>query len=195
MKASYLFPTVLWEDKLNLLSQDVDRLVNFHDEFRTSIKGKQHYNNCYQSPDFNVHDHPVLEPLGRGIYNSLNKISSELFSNVDLEITNMWFNSQMEGEFNKVHSHGLGVLSGVYYLKAPEGSGRIFFERNLYEGALINAAWHVCDASFPPAVTRYEIKPVSDLLLLFPSWLPHGVEKSRSIEPRISIAFNVSYSS
>jgi len=101
----------------------------------------------------------------------------------------MWANVNYQDDFNAIHNHTRTrngnidrevLISGIYYLKVPENSGRIvfpselkfmkpFFKRNMDE----------------------VYKPKEGQLLLFYPHRWHAVEPNLSDEQRISIAFNL----
>ncbi len=89
---------------------------------------------------------------------------------------------------NVLHNHPNSILSGAYYLQAPTDCGRIFFLDP-------RPAAHVIlppIARFTPWTFRrvhYDARP--GRLLLFPSWLWHGVDPNESAEDRICLSFNV----
>ena len=91
----------------------------------------------------------------------------------------MWANINEMNNFNAHHTHD-GVLSGVFYCKAPENSGNIVF---------VNP----CVRSFNSVIQHDNIwfKAEDLKLIIFPSWLEHCVEPSMSEESRICISFNV----
>ena len=103
----------------------------------------------------------------------------------------MWINRNPKGASNTRHTHITYsrplLLSGVYYIKVPENSGRIRF----YDPRLISLM-------NPPDYEYYHdsqlynfIEPQEDMILFFPSWLEHDVEVNQSNEERISIGFNI----
>jgi hypothetical protein len=83
-----------------------------------------------------------------------------------------WFNAQGPGQRTTEHTHEENdeLLSGVYYVNAPEHSGDLV----LLDGAL-----------------RTRVAPVPGHFLFFPPSLAHRVELNRSRFKRLSIAFNV----
>jgi uncharacterized protein (TIGR02466 family) len=105
-----------------------------------------------------------------------------------LNITTCW--AIVNGKFasNSVHNHPNSILSGVYYLKAPENCGGIYFSdprpasQMLIPPVLEFNLW-----TFP----KVSYKPHEGTMLLFPSWLLHGVEMNMSEEVRISLSFNI----
>jgi hypothetical protein len=82
-----------------------------------------------------------------------------------------WLNSQGPGQSTSEHTHEEidELLSGVYYLRVPEGSGDIV----LTAGRL-----------------TMHVTPETGMFLFFPPSLSHRVETNRSGELRLSLAFN-----
>jgi hypothetical protein len=82
-----------------------------------------------------------------------------------------WFNAMGPGHRTTPHSHEEDdeLLSAVYYVTVPEGSGDLL----LYAD---------------PATIR--VTPEPGLLVLFPPSVEHEVEENRSRELRLSVAFN-----
>lgn len=102
-----------------------------------------------------------------------------------------WANIHDRGGYNVVHVHSGSWLSGTVYLAAPPGAGRIFFNDPRPAAAMESLPWAPERPSSPArAREKFVAQPRDLLLILFPSWLPHGVEES-DCEERISVAFNV----
>ena len=96
-----------------------------------------------------------------------------------------WANVHDQGGYNTVHVHPGAQLSGSFYLTLPEGSGAIVF-RDPRPGA----AMSVIRGAVPNSTSDVKIMPKAGTLLVFPSWLEHGVEAHAGEAPRISIAIN-----
>lgn len=186
----YLFPTALWKTNYRLQEKEENDLILFHDIIKHTTEGKNYSNSSWQSPD-SFSKNEVFDPLKKIIVQNVEYLKNEIFKNYNIDLTNMWFNSHEIGMWNKLHSHGLCGLSGVYYLKCPKGSGKIVFERNLLEKSILEASWGFCETSFEPRQTTFEVIPKEGDLLIFPSWLNHWVDRSTAVENRISIAFNI----
>lgn len=106
-----------------------------------------------------------------------------------LAFTEMWLNRNQKGDANRAHVHPNSFLSGVYYVSLPPDSGSIEFYDPVRERAM--QALPQGDGSFANrSMVRYGCE--EGHLLIFPSWLLHGVGPSQSDEERISLAFNVS---
>jgi uncharacterized protein (TIGR02466 family) len=105
-----------------------------------------------------------------------------------VEIKSCWAIVNGKMAANSVHNHPNSILSGVYYLQAPENCGVISFHDPRSAAQML----------IPP-VTEFSLwtlpkisyQPQAGTMLLFPSWLQHGVEMNRSDDLRISLSFNI----
>ena len=109
-----------------------------------------------------------------------------------LPIKNMWGTVNTKtSHWNMVHTHPEAVLSGVFWLSAPEGSGSFelhnptqidwWTERLNAHNIIVNSH----------SVSSLEIKPLEGGLLIFPSYVPHMVIPNTNFIKRISISFNI----
>jgi uncharacterized protein (TIGR02466 family) len=94
----------------------------------------------------------------------------------------LWVNVLPQGGSHTSHIHTNAVLSGTYYVNAPQGSSPIVFEDPRH--AMMMAA--------PPRKNgSYESrKPQAGTLMLWESWLRHEVPMNRAATERISASFN-----
>jgi uncharacterized protein (TIGR02466 family) len=109
------------------------------------------------------------------------------YENVRIQPANCWANVNPKHASNKIHDHANCLFSGVYYVKAPEACGTLMFydprsARTFYKPMVQNYTAFTADA------IAHIAEP--GLLLIFPSWLKHGVEPNMSDEERISVSFN-----
>ena len=109
-----------------------------------------------------------------------------------LPIKNMWGTVNTKtSHWNMVHTHPESVLSGVFWLSAPEGSGSFVLlnptqidwwtERLNAHNIIVNSH----------SVSSLEVKPLEGGLLIFPSYVPHMVIPNTTFIKRISISFNI----
>jgi len=108
------------------------------------------------------------------------------------EITGCWANINPTGGLNSSHCHPNNFLSGVYYVSVPKGSGRIEFADPRPQATVI----------FPPVKhwnrfngNKVVIEAKVGRLILFPAWLNHSVAVNRTPHERVSLSFNVMFSS
>jgi uncharacterized protein (TIGR02466 family) len=100
----------------------------------------------------------------------------------------LWVNVMEKGAIHAPHIHPHSVISGTYYVTVPPGSGAIRFEDPRLP--LMMAA--------PPRKQKarlenrlfVDVQPKPGLLLLWESWLRHGVQPNAARGRRISVSFN-----
>jgi len=143
--------------------------------------------NGYQSKHFFKEKDLVIKP-------ALYKIFKDSICNVlngDIKLLNYWININGKGAYNRKHNHPQANFSGVYFIQSPKNCGELIFdnphsftafdELSSYKKDFINQGYqHKAIA----------VKPKAGRLIIFPSYLMHGVQENESDEERISIAFN-----
>lgn len=143
----------------------------------------------YQSPD-TVHGIKELRPLLEFICQMSFKACADLdFVDCDVALTSAWLNINDSRQcMNSEHVHG-DTYSGVFYLSAPEGSGKLSIVN-----PAINRMWQgtqLTDKKNQFTGESIKIEPEEGNIILFPSYIPHYVETNNHDEERISISFNV----
>jgi uncharacterized protein (TIGR02466 family) len=103
-------------------------------------------------------------------------------------ILNAWANINRQGDFNQTHTHPGATWSGVYYVdhgeSNPDAKGTAI---HLFDPNPARTNIFFPDLSASSVLFR----PDPGLMILFPSYVPHGVLPHQGDRPRISIAFNV----
>tara|TARA_B110000503_G_C7150581_1_gene414967 strand:+ start:2273 stop:2866 length:594 start_codon:yes stop_codon:yes gene_type:complete len=192
MNIDYYFPTPVWWNDTTLDNMPLLSLCNTFK--KEDPKGRDLSNRGgWQSKDFDTSEYQEFNE-----FNSLVNTSSLQCLNdfgyvhgaYKLELSNMWFNINTREDTNQTHIHTGSFISGVYYLQATMNHGEIVFYRNFNEDYIISSAAKI-DHHTPisGATCRYPSK--TGRLLLFPSWMAHGVMPSNTDEERISLAFNM----
>ena len=104
-------------------------------------------------------------------------------------ITEAWININGRGHFNYSHDHPGSLFSAVYYVKGGADKGELELKTPItpHTYTISNEMVGGFNAFTGHAMV---IPPVTGDLVIFPSWLLHRVNMSRSDEDRISIAFN-----
>ena len=107
---------------------------------------------------------------------------------LDFYITQSWLNITKPGKYHHYHYHSNSIISGVFYISVEEDDRITFVDPNTQIKGSINFdsnEYHVWNSStwFFPINTNE--------LILFPSWLDHGVEvNEKATTDRISLSFN-----
>lgn len=146
----------------------------------------------------NLHKRPDYQPLLTEINAALMRISDELTYAKDhvLKVTSMWSIINPPGNGNRAHVHPNSLWSGVYYVQAPEGAGKIEFidPRTIL---IMHQPKYEAKKKRPRDLwTKVNIKPVPGRMVIFPAWLYHGVASNISKETgrggdRVIISFNI----
>ena len=139
-----------------------------------------------------LQDRPEFKDLSKWIEKCAEGLSVRVGVNEKLRIQDMWANINTGlNSWNARHIHG-GILSGVLWVSAPEGSGHIVFDNPIaleyWTQNLMNTHSTKINNANTSQVT---VKPSTKTLLLWPSYLHHMVEPNKKNVQRISISFNL----
>src|SRR5258708_3517287 len=105
-------------------------------------------------------------------------------------ITGCWTNVSAPGAGHPVHDHPNNYFSGVYYVQTHQGANTINFLDPRPQTAIIRPPITELTAEN----TEQVVVSVKDgMLLMFPAWLQHSVDRNRSDRARISIGFNIMF--
>ncbi len=105
-----------------------------------------------------------------------------------LALDSLWINVMHKGAVHAPHLHPHAVISGTYYVAVPPKSGAIRFEDPRLP--MMMAA--------PPRKPNargenrlfVDVEPKPGMLLLWESWLRHGVQTNGARGKRMSMSFN-----
>ena len=200
MNVSYmsLFANPLMQVELDL---DTDKLTEFAFEmWNKDKKGVQETNRGgWHSNGIAEEAHEEFIRLKKEINQYLQIYHSEVFQgmvfkeNVVQNLDNMWVNINEKYHYNEWHIHPYSTLSGTYYIKHDSSSeqGNIIFKhpKNLY---MTSTHWPEGIIETPNDVTSeiINLTPISNRLLIFPSWLEYKAEMNLKDDTRISLSFN-----
>jgi uncharacterized protein (TIGR02466 family) len=127
-----------------------------------------------------------LEELSVHVYKYMNIINTPAPKIREFKIMQSWVTQTLKGEHAHVHSHGSCDLSGAYYIQTNGEDGNIFFKT---PNRLTGNSWPF---EHMPELAAY--RPQVGKLILFPSWLEHGVQENQTDHERLSLSFNIAFS-
>ena len=105
----------------------------------------------------------------------------KFFDKTYVEIISSWFSKFKKGNHAHIHNHKGADISGVYYFKSTGDDGDIFFTTpNQYTE--MSDVW---------SSDRFSHSSDEGKLLIFPSYLKHGVTTNLTSSTRISFSFNL----
>jgi uncharacterized protein (TIGR02466 family) len=183
-----IFINFLAVDSLKL---DNDRIEKFCLERKRQSPGRVISNGGgWQSDNLDTGT-PELAELFAEVQKRLDEVhrAFELSTSTRQVITEAWININQKGHFNYSHDHPGSLFSAVYYVKGGADKGELELKTPITAHTYTISGEMVGNFN---AFTGHAmvIPPVTGDLLIFPSWLLHRVNMSRSDEERISIAFN-----
>ena len=188
-----MFPTLLWKIRLEpQLREGIDaKILGALEALRRELpklepgRGWQSEQALHEREDFG----DLVACVGDATRSVLRflRIGNEAF-----EITGCWATVLAKGAAHRAHSHPNNFLSGVYYVRTHPGADTINFHDPRHQASVIR----------PPVVEltaentdQVVVKVANGTLLIFPSYLEHSVAATAGDEERISISFNVMFSS
>jgi uncharacterized protein (TIGR02466 family) len=137
-----------------------------------------------------LHHHPELQEFVAVVHDNIAEVARAYridTNQVGLELATCWAVVNEKMASGVLHCHPNSFLSGVYYVNTTEETGNIFFQ-DPRPGANMSA----CPVTefMPWTVRQVSYQPAPGGMLIFPSWLYHGVAPNLSETPRISLSFN-----
>mgnify|MGYP001185857660 CR=1 FL=1 len=188
-----LFPCNVHEIKIKDFKIIGDEVLKYIYQERKKIPGVIKSNRGgWQSPaiyaDF---DNILLSTVQKevGDYFSINRIFRE---GVKIDFLNMWININKKTNYNETHIHPASHLAGVWWIKVPKDSGKLFFNsphwfEQYHEMICYSDEFKEAVCTYPD----YYIDSCEGGIVLFPSHLYHRVSESNSNQDRISVSFNI----
>ena len=188
IKGIDLFSTRVWQSQLNSLAPQFPTWVDAINDLRKASPEPAGRSNRlgWNSIDMailNSHPFDALQAAVRSCCEVATRQMGHGDRSLDLE---SWVNIHDRGGFNFLHMHEGALLSGVFYLQSPNGSGSLVFRdpRPLIVYASTEGEW-------ANAHNEVHLRPEAGMIVLFPPWLEHYVEPHQGDIPRISISFNI----
>ena len=186
--------TPVFEDIIDRSSdQDREDVARFISNLTKTVVSREFSNSGgWQSPIYRKGDVTQFESILDKIQLKMDIVCQQLKMN--LSITNYWINVNYKSNSNLHHIHPDSILSGVVYLDASsdQGSLRLMYpSRDIIQYGLHTLKLMSLSSLYDDIV----IHPMTDKVVIFPSYIPHCVEPNKTDRPRVSLAFNVAYPS
>ena len=144
----------------------------------------------YFSNNFNVLEDEKLSEISAVIHAHIHTYQLEIcgMDTQDFYITDSWIARTPPGGKHIIHNHPNSILSGTFYIDVPKDSALLFYtEVEMFK--TFKFWFDYCkETDYNRTVYRVPVK-TSDIVI-FPSWLNHGVETNNSLDERIVIGFN-----
>ncbi|MEM9014750.1 MAG: TIGR02466 family protein [Pseudomonadota bacterium] len=105
----------------------------------------------------------------------------------------MWANVSPRGAANQFHAHAGALWSGVYYVDdgGDSTASLVLLDPNFPTNRMYAPDLQATGPSGESYPSQREFSPEPGKLIIFPSWLTHGVKPHQGARERVSIAMNV----
>jgi uncharacterized protein (TIGR02466 family) len=130
---------------------------------------------------------PIFAPLVTTVTNHVNAFATLHNSNHHYTPSGAWLNVATGHNFQEMHTHNESMISAVYYISAPPGSGKIVFE-DPREPDMLPLKNILVRNDLSYIKVGYEAQ--EGFLVIFRSYLRHMVLSGKNTDRRISVAFN-----
>ena len=149
------------------------------------VSVNQEYSDCYVSDTYSVLNNlpDLKKELNLKIKKHLNEI---LKYEMDYKFVNSWATKTEPNGYSDNHIHTNTFFSGVFYPKGDKDFNIVFYKERK-EIFFMNKLEH---NDFNCSSQKLNIQD-DNILVLFPSYLEHSIDKNMSVENRYSIAFNI----
>ena len=190
-----LFPIALLQhDVPKDIADEVEKFVVSRIDKMPSREGPAPHSTDYFEPKKIIEDLPKdLPRLWLEIRNCKDKFQeANNFKAVNRQLkTNSnefewWCQDYIEGDYHNEHEHGIGRISGIYWVRANAAAGGIMFKNP-------NPFTEYSQDYDPNAIFSWQgniHNTVKGKILMFPSYLKHSVLPSEKGAERTTIAFN-----
>ena len=109
----------------------------------------------------------------------------------DLKVNQPWRNTYEKGGFQELHDHGDAFLSGCIFLDNPDPDFGNFYFYNRHSIELLKPQRQLIDNLFGTSYLSFIPNVLKGDILIFPSYMMHGVTMHKSEKIRRTISFNI----
>lgn len=193
MNLLHIYSTPFWEAYYPNFETDKENLLTCVRDFRSKnpeTSHQPHVSHMFQSP-MTLTKEPMMSSLFDYIAQVGMKAAFDLdFVKNEIYLTAAWVNFMDSTSCIQFNHNHQDTFSGVFYLKAPKGSGSLVISNpgvnSLWQGQMLVSEKNRFTAD------KLNITPIEGGIFLWPSYLDHYVRPNVSdgIE-RISISFNI----
>jgi uncharacterized protein (TIGR02466 family) len=188
-----MFPTLVWKVELEaqlreaVRAQAVAALARMRRDLPALAPGQgwQSFQSLHELDDF------------RDLMSCVNRVVPGILRFLRIgydayQITACWATVLARGAAHTMHQHPNNFLSGVYYVRTHPGADTINFHDPRNQTGIIRPPVFELTAENTDQVV---VRVKDGTMLIFPAYLQHSVDASASEDERVSISFNIMFSS
>jgi uncharacterized protein (TIGR02466 family) len=191
MKFDAFFSTIIANDNfkqhLDIESELISHCLYVKTHIQSGGKGWIS-NKTYNTSDgkYEIYSDKKFTRLNEWVTEKINAYCIETgIDNTQLQNSGSWFNIYRQNDYQEKHVHPNSIISAIYILKAPLNSSKIHFITPLNEMFYVKYK-----QQHQQLVQKISCESIPGTLIVFPSYLPHSVERHESDDLRISLSYN-----
>jgi len=182
MRTIDMFPIQLGISKIVISEQENQHILQYMS--KCNLNG---FNNLMTIDKF-VLRNDIFANINLQITEHLKYYVNEILGyNAQLKVTQSWINFNHKETSHHTHNHVNSIVSGIIYLTENPPS-TVFFNPTPARDLVPSFS-----KTTPNNSETYSVNGEKHMLVLFPSYLRHGVKKNTSDAIRITLAFNTFY--
>jgi uncharacterized protein (TIGR02466 family) len=191
MPVQFMFPTPLYFCYDVIDSDENEKLIEESYKLKEKVPNGSTNWNCDIYATFknnNLTHESQFKSIIEKINYHVKSFAMETFDSIyDYSANDAWLNFAEGKHYQEPHYHPSNIFSAVYYLQTPENCGHIYF--NDPRGPDMNPPKNIQQYS-NTSTDNWKFTPVSRSLIIFRSYLQHGITQGRNKKERISLALN-----
>ena len=183
-----LFPTPLY---VNTYHGDTTEIVKYFD---SSEMNETNPGYGMISKDSYIIDNPICAPLSNWIMGCFREFATEVmrYDYKELQFAQSWLTYKKPGQFHKAHTHPNTLIAGVFYYDRQEDDAAICFskEAKSFNRSYLEPSLLPDFNSHPYSQEEIYFSPKQNNLIIFPSYVTHGVPPNQTNRMRKALGVN-----
>lgn len=191
MKFDAFFSTIIANDKFDQHTSIENMLVQHCTDLQSTVaSGGQGWisNKTYNTSDgqYEIYKDSEFDSLNQWVTDQVYAYCDGVgIDRTQLQSSGSWFNIYRRGDYQEKHVHPNSVISAIYILTATPDAAKIYFSTPLNDMFYVKHS-----QQHQQLVQQISCESVPGTLIVFPSYLPHSVERHDSDNVRISLSYN-----
>jgi uncharacterized protein (TIGR02466 family) len=183
-----LFPTPLY---VNTYYGDTTEIVKYFDSCEMNETNPGY---GMISKNSYIIDSPVCAPLSNWIMGCFKEFATEVmrYDYKELQFAQSWLTYKMPGQFHKAHTHPNTLIAGVFYYDRQEDDAAICFskEAKSFNRSYFEPSLLLDYNNHPYSQEEIYFSPKQNNLIIFPSYVTHGVPPNQTNRVRKALGVN-----
>lgn len=139
-------------------------------------------------------DNPICKEFSNWLMYHFKQFATNImrYNYEELQFAQSWLTYKAPGEFHKAHTHPNTLIAGVFYYDAHEDDAAICFskESRSFNRSYIEPSLLPDYQEYPYSQEEIYFKPKKNNLIIFPSYLIHGVPPNKTNRVRKALGVN-----